>query len=281
MFSSWGSPLPSPSAETAIEATTGMYPASASARIGPVSIFSTSPTRPSWGSATRASIIPPSTPDSPTARPPSPFSSATSRLFTSPVSTATAISRLGSSVTRSPRMNLGRTPCRCIQSETTLPPPCTTTGRAPPRWSAATSRRLVSWLPSVLPPIFTTIVPSCNSAPGSGSASGVSSRAGCPPSERRSTTIQNPTRPSFPAKIDLWATVIAMPNSVLPPRHVVLRNPRRRTVGAGSASTMPRDDAIFIPLCGPRKALVIPAKAGVTGGIYGQHYDCSRFGSLC
>ena len=33
--------------------------------------------------------------------------------------------------------------------------------------------------------------------------------------------------------------------------------------GVGSALTMPTDDAIFIPLCGLRKAMVIPAEAGI------------------
>ena len=33
--------------------------------------------------------------------------------------------------------------------------------------------------------------------------------------------------------------------------------------GAGSASTMPTDDAILIPLCGLRKAMVIPVKTGI------------------
>ena len=36
-----------------------------------------------------------------------------------------------------------------------------------------------------------------------------------------------------------------------------------RGPGAGSASTMPRDDAIFIPLCGLHKAMVIPVNAGI------------------
>ena len=34
---------------------------------------------------------------------------------------------------------------------------------------------------------------------------------------------------------------------------------------------MPRDDAIFIPLCGLRKAMVIPAKAGIQGGEAGWY----------
>ena len=116
-------------------------------------------------------------------------------------------------------MNLGRTPCRCIHSETTLPPPCTTTGRTPSRWSATTSRRLVSWLPSVLPPIFTTIVPSCKFPP-----------PGLRLSIRRLVLRRMPAPPK--AALRAWRS--AFPKSPLPSAGEGWSLPRTRYGGEGA-----------------------------------------------
>ena len=51
---------------------------------------------------------------------------------------------------------LGGKPWRCIHWDMMLPPPCTTTTAAPSCWRVTKSLRVVSWLPRVLPPIFTT-----------------------------------------------------------------------------------------------------------------------------
>ena len=68
-----------------------------------------------------------------------------------------AMSSVSRSVTRSPRTNLGATPCFAAHSVMNLPPPWTTTGCSPSRHSWTRSGIVESWSPSVEPPIFTTI----------------------------------------------------------------------------------------------------------------------------
>ena len=100
-----------------------MHPAFSTASIGAGLTAVTLPTSPSAGLRISARSIASSAPLMPIARAPSPTIAATRFLLMRPVSTATTMSRLGASVTRSPRTNWGLTPCFAIQSLIILPPP--------------------------------------------------------------------------------------------------------------------------------------------------------------
>src|SRR3972149_8487166 len=82
---------------------------------------------------------------------------ATNSLLTRPARTAVTTLSVSASVTLSPLMNWGAVPCLFNHSETSLPPPWTTTPATPRRCKATRSSSVVSWLPSVLPPSFTTM----------------------------------------------------------------------------------------------------------------------------
>src|SRR3990172_8203647 len=82
---------------------------------------------------------------------------ATNSLLTRPARTAMTTLSVSASVTLSPLTNWGAIPCLFNHSETSLPPPWTTTTATPRRCKATRSSSVVSWLPSVLPPSFTTM----------------------------------------------------------------------------------------------------------------------------
>ena len=67
------------------------------------------------------------------------------------------------------------------------------------------------------------------------------------------------SQPSLPRRADLCSNRHCYE---IAPGHraIVVPRPQRGNQGTGSASTMPTDDAIFIPFCGLRKAMVIPAQ---------------------
>src|SRR5437867_654796 len=148
---------------SAAGATTGTRPASRSSSSKPLSTSVTRPTRPSSASSRSARSIPPSRPDSPTAGTPRAMSAATTRLFARPASVASATSRVGASVTRSPRTNRVSRPRRPDHSVASGPPPWTTTSECPESWSAPTTSSAPASTPKTAPPIFntTTSLTSC------------------------------------------------------------------------------------------------------------------------
>ena len=123
MFRAW------PSGPEATGATTGKKPPSSRQESTEASTFSTSPTRPSTGSFTRARSRPASRPERPAARAPCCKKRLTTVLLTWPHSTISTACMVSASVTRRPfskRLSMAR---RFSRALIWGPPPCTTTRR--------------------------------------------------------------------------------------------------------------------------------------------------------
>ena len=121
----------------------------------------TSPTKPSDGLRSPASMSPASSPDRPTASGPWVLIAATMSRLTLPTSTIRAMSRVSASVTRRPSRNSDSLPRRAMSSPIWGPPPCTTTTLIPTECSSTMSAaKLSARAGSVmaLPPYLTTIV---------------------------------------------------------------------------------------------------------------------------
>ena len=153
--------FPSPSHPTVD--TTGMYPLSITSVIGATLTRVISPTKPSRSSFTLASIMWPSIPDRPIARPPLFSIRATRLLLILPASTICTMSAVSLSVTRSPSTNTLSFPIFLSISVISGPPPCTSTTLTPISDSRTMSRMTESFSSSLimaLPPyLITTTLP--------------------------------------------------------------------------------------------------------------------------